>query len=171
MVLLVLLAGVQAGGYLLTYRDNALKSDDSVRISDIAQIRQALSDYYDQKGMYPACLYKADCKSALENSTVMPTVAVDPRTGIHYGYAAFGRGPACSGFHLGISLDRTASQALLTGSDAAPRSAGDLCAGSLPDFSGLSFTKGGQQCDLSVGTPQPTNSADGETCYDLARQR
>ena len=170
-ILVILLSGVLGNQYLAAHQDSKEKARDAVRISDVDQIHQALTDYYNEKGIYPACLYKSVCKDAREGSTVMPTVAKDPLTGLGYSYASYGKGVKCTGFHVGTSLERSASHALLTGSDAPPQASSALCAGSSPDFSGLSYAQGGQPCNLVAGTPQPTDAADGETCYDIARHK
>ena len=144
---------------------------DIVRISSLNDIRAALEEYQDQNGYYPPCLYKkAGCVS-LEGSEPMATVPTDPLTDGPYTFAAFGSGSACTCYHIGTSLERTASQALLVGSDAPPQPASALCTGSDADFSGLSYAPAGKLCNATAGTAQPTDSSDGETCFDLKNRK
>jgi hypothetical protein len=148
-------------------KDNQEKDRDATRISDVSDIRAALNEYYAANNTFPSCLYKyGDCRS-LEESGFMDSVPRDPSTSADYTYAAIGSGSMCKTYHLGTSLERSESQALLTGSDAPPEITADLCTGSQPDFSGLSYAKGGEQCNVLAGTAQPTNAKDGETCYDV----
>jgi hypothetical protein len=146
--------------------DSFARDRDAIRLSDIGQIRNALDDYYADYHTYPPCLYaSATCRS-LEGSSAMIAVPKDPLTNIDYSYAAIGKGSVCTAYHLGTSLERTISQALLTGSDVPPHPDADLCKGSAKDFSGLSYAPGGQPCDTLPGIAQPTDSPHGESCYD-----
>lgn len=167
--IIIILALASALGFVLVTNilDDSAKDRDAARLSDINQIRTALNEYFDRVGHFPTCLYKkTDCIS-LEGSVEMRTVPVDPFTSIPYAYASIGIGTDCRSFHLGTSLERTESQALLTGSDAPPEPPSALCRGSDPDFSGLSYAPGGQQCNSTPGIAQPTNASNGETCFDL----
>jgi len=152
--------------------DNTARGDmrdrDILRISSLNQIRFALDEYQEEKGSYPPCLYKSDsCTSALEGSDVMSVVPRDPLTNKPFTYAAFGTGANCTSFHVGTSLERTASQALLVGADAPPQPDSALCKGSAHDFSGLSYAPGGEFCNKVAGIAQPTDLPNGETCFDL----
>jgi len=159
-------------GYINTFYQTKEKARDALRLSDTDQIQAALLQYYTtHNNTYPPCLYKTNGCPSLEGTKEMTIVPKDPESGLGYSYVTFGKGSVCTGYHLGISLERKASQALLTGSDAPPEPSSKLCSGSAPDFSGLSFVKGGQPCNLIAGTPQPTDAANGETCYDIARHR
>lgn len=170
LLVFVLLVGII--GY--QQYDNSVRTEmrerDIARISSINQIRFALSEYKDEKGFYPPCLYKTTGCESLEGSSVLPQVARDPLTDKPFAYAAFGSGNTCTGFHVGASLERTASQALLLGADATPKPDSALCKGSAPDFSGLSYAPGGEPCNLKAGTAQPTNASDGETCFEFTEQ-
>lgn len=152
-----------------THERGLVRDRDVVRISNLNQIRYALDQYRDEKGVYPVCLYKTAGCTSLEGSDAMSEVPKDPLTNKPYSYAAIGHGSACTSFHLGTSLERTASQALLAGSDAPPVSASELCTGSAPDFSGLSYAPGGELCNLDAGIAQPTDEPQGETCFDLQK--
>jgi type II secretory pathway pseudopilin PulG len=171
LAVIVLLAGALAGVVLHNFYDDQERDRDAVRIADISTIRAALAQYKADHDSYPPCLYKTQNCTSLEGSSAMNRVPTDPLTGLGYGYAALGSGESCVSYHLGISLERTASQALLTGSDAPPEAASALCTGSAPDFSGLSYAPGGHPCDEAVGVAQPTDDPHGETCYDVKPRR
>jgi hypothetical protein len=147
------------------------RARDAIRISDVDQIHQAVRDFHTKYGVYPNCLYKSDCKNSLEGTSIMPKVAKDPLTGTNYSYAAYGPGSTCTiGYHIGASLERPTSQALITGLDGAPQADNLLCAGSPKDFSGLSYAKGGEPCDKIAGVPAPSDVPTTETCYDVGHQ-
>ncbi len=166
-VLVVVLVLLGAGLLASNTQSSAERERDAERIADIRGVRSALEQYYLTYGRYPHCLYaKAGCES-LEGTNLLPTAPRDPLTNLDYNYSASGSASTCRAYHLGGSLERTASQALLTGADAPPKAQSALCAGSEPDFSGLSYAKGGQPCDASAGIAQPTSVKNGETCYDL----
>ncbi len=164
IIVLVLLVGWIVADNMHTA---AQKERDAIRIADIRGVRAALEEYYLTYRRYPNCLYQQTGCTSLEGTGLMQTAPRDPLTGLGYNYAAFGTGKTCGAYHVGGSLERTGSQALLTGADAPPRSSKELCTGSEPDFSGLSSVPGGQPCTLTAGTPQPTTAPGGETCYDL----
>ncbi len=149
----------------------AARERDVIRISSINQIRFALEEYKNEKGSFPPCLYQKDGCVSLEGSDIMKVVPRDPLANDPYTYAAIGKGSVCSSFHVGTSLERTASQALLVGSDAPPEPDSALCTGSDHDFSGLSYAPAGEKCNATAGTAQPTDSADGETCFDLKNRK
>jgi hypothetical protein len=167
LVLLVVMAGYIVYQQTDTSNRNQMRDRDIFRISSLNQIRFALDEYKDKAGAYPPCLYKSDTCVSLEGSDAMPVVPRDPLDNNQFSYAAFGAGSSCTAFHVGTSLERTASQALLVGADAPPQPDSALCHGSAPDFSGLSYAPGGQLCNKTAGTAQPTDSSDGETCFDL----
>jgi hypothetical protein len=169
-VLVMLLGGLVINNYIASDANSVEKGRDAIRISDIDQIHQAVKDYYTSNNVYPTCLYKDDCKKSLEGTTIMPTVARDPLTQLKYNYASYGPGSVCKGYHLGASLERPGSQALLTGSDQPPQPDSALCAGSSKDFSGLSYAPGGQPCNAIAGTAAPAATSDAETCYDIAHE-
>jgi hypothetical protein len=154
-----------------TNNRTAARERDVIRISSLNQIRFALEEYKNETGSFPPCLYQKDGCVSLEGSDIMQVVPRDPLVNNQYTYAAIGKGSMCTGFHVGTSLERTASQALLIGSDAPPEPDSALCAGSDPDFSGLSFAPAGQPCAVAAGTAQPTDSAEGETCFDLRNRK
>ncbi len=166
------LAALVALSYFNTYTDDRAKDRDSLRLAQMNRMVDSLRSYAIAHGSYPNCLYKKDGCQALEDDPAFSSVPKDPYTGLPFNYASFkGPGGICNGYHLGMSLERTASQALLTGSDAPPKEQNLLCADSEADFSGLSSSVGGHPCGTDVGTPQPTDAADGETCYDIQRLR
>lgn len=148
------------------HNDYVSRDRDAVRLSDISEIRNALDDYYTENGSYPPCLYASSTCKSLEGTSAMIAVPKDPLTNIGYSYAAIGKGSVCSAYHVGASLERTLSQALLTGANVPPHPDADLCKGSAKDFSGLSYAQGGQPCDALPGIAQPTDSSHGETCFD-----
>lgn len=167
VVFIVVLASALAFVFIQNTHESVAKDRDALRISDINKIRFALGQYKTDHGMYPPCLYQKDSCQSLEGSTAMPVVPKDPLTGLGYTYSGLGSGASCTSFHVGASLERTGSQALLTGSDAPPQASTTFCTGSAPDFSGLSYSPGGQPCNALVGRAQPTPEENGETCYDL----
>jgi len=144
-----------------------MRDRDILRISSLNQIRFALDEYQEEKGIYPPCLYTSDTCTSLEGSDVMSVVPRDPLTNKPFTYAAFGVDTNCTSFHVGTSLERTASQALLVGADAPPQPDSALCKGSAQDFSGLSYAPGGEFCNKIAGIAQPTGLPNGETCFDL----
>lgn len=172
-ITLVLLLVIAALSGTLLYmmvanaKDNASRERDVVRIMDLSQIRHALDQYKSQHGYYPVCLYRTGNCLSLEGTVMMSSVPTDPLTNLPYSYASIGSGTACVRYHVGTSLERRLSQSLLTGSDAPPVSSQDLCKGSQPDFSGLSYAPGGQPCSPDLGIAQPTDDPKGESCYDL----
>jgi len=168
IVLVLILAAALTNNYFSSNSNSVQKARDAVRISDIDNIHNAIRQYYAADGRYPACLYQADCTHSLEAADLLQPMPKDPLTNIEYSYAAFGTGANCQGYHLGGSLERTGSQALLTGADAPMEPANALCTSSKPDFSGLSYANGGEPCGTQAGSPEPSNSPDAETCYDLA---
>ncbi len=149
-------------GSLNSSRSNAR---DDRRISDIRQIRYALELYYNDFNNYPTCLtMSGGCVTALQNSRYMTAIPKDPLTGLSYSYAALGSGSICSSFHLGTSMENKHSAFMTTGIDASVQ---PICTGSAADFSGLSYAAGGQPCNTTAGTAQPTNAVNGETCHDV----
>lgn len=168
--LLLLLLGV-SGVLLYEIRNNQSQVEardrDTIRLTDIGQIKFALDQFYDKYGRYPACLYSKENCVSLEGSSSMVKVPTDPLTGMKYVYSASKKGPVCGEYHLGASLERTMSQALLTGDDAPPQPDKNLCNGSDPDFSGLSYAKGGEPCMNIPGIAQPTYALKAETCFDV----
>ncbi len=167
VAMVIILSGILLTTYVQQDSDSIEKAHDAIRISDIENIHQAVNDYYVAYGLYPACLYKGDCSHALEDTAIMPSVPVDPVTHLNYSYASFGTGDNCQGYHLGASLERTGSDALLTGADSVAQPASALCAGSKPDFSGISYAPGGQPCNATPGLAAPADGPTAETCYDL----
>lgn len=143
-----------------------VRARDSARISQVRQIQYALELYYSTNGVYPTCLYPATgCVTVLNGSTFMRAVPKDPLTNLNYSYAANGSGAVCNSYHIGTSFEiKTNNKTLQTGNDAPPAA---ICTGSPADFSGLSYAAGGQLCNTTAGTAQPTNAANGETCFDL----
>lgn len=172
---LLLLVLVVSGALLFVIRNEQMQSDardrDTIRITDIGQIKFVLDQYYDRYGRYPSCLYSKDDCVSLEGSFAMAKVPTDPLTGMKYAYSASKKGSQCAVYHLGTSLERTASQALLTGDDVPPRPNDNLCNGSDPDFSGLSYAKGGEPCGNIPGIAQPTYTAKAETCFDITSKK
>jgi prepilin-type N-terminal cleavage/methylation domain-containing protein len=167
LLIVIAIIGVLSSVVLASLNAGRGKSRDATRISSVRQITYALELYFDKFGLYPACLSTAGCTgTALEGSGFMSTIPKDPLTGLAYTYAGIGSGANCTGYHLGVSLEDKSNKAMLTGADAAPRTA---CTGSAADFSGLSYAAGGQQCNTVAGIPQPSAGATGETCYDQAR--
>jgi hypothetical protein len=168
--LLLLLLGV-SGILLYEIRNNQSQVEardrDTIRLTDIGQIKFALDQYFHKYGRYPACLYSKEKCVSLEGSSAMVKVPTDPLTGMKYAYSASKKGSVCGEYHLGASLERTASQALLTGDDAPPQQDKNLCSGSDSDFSGLSYAKGGEPCMKVAGIAQPTYSLNAETCFDV----
>ncbi len=167
LTIIAVLSGALLYIILNDQNDDASRDRDITRLSDVSQIRDALEDYQERHGYYPPCLYKKASCTSLEGSSFLPIVPVDPLTNLQYSYSAIGRGVACTSYHLGSSLERKRSQSLLTGSDAPPVESSNVCRGSAPDFSGLSFAAGGQSCGLIPGIAQPSDEPTGETCYDI----
>ena len=170
MVLIVILLLLLGGLLYNNHMEEGRKERDAQRLVDMQAIQRALKTYKTKHERYPACLYQTAGCVSLEGSTEMPVVPHDPLTNLLYTYAASQTKGICDYFHLGISLERTQSQALIIDAGAPPKPSGDLCKGSSVDFSGFSYVAGGQPCTAVVGTPQPTDAADGETCYDLKSQ-
>ncbi|MGE5541122.1 MAG: type II secretion system protein [Bacillota bacterium] len=136
------------------------RARDAERLSDLRQIRIALSLYYSTYKKFPYCL--SGCTGALDTTSYMPNVPKDPKTGRDYNYAALA--PGCLTYHLGAPLEDKSNRALLTDSDAPSQA---RCSDqSSSDFSGTSYYTGGV-CTGSTGTPQPTTAGNGENCYDI----
>lgn len=168
LLLVIAIIGILSTVVLSSLSATRVKARDSNRVSEVRQIRYALELYFDTNGKYPTCLYAGgSCVTTLDGSTFMPSVPKDPLTGLGYSYAGVGSGANCSSYHLGISLEDKKNYALQTGSDAAPRT---VCTGSVTDFNGLAYSAGGQPCSGSAGTAQPTNNANGESCFDIIPQ-
>lgn len=166
LLVVIAIIGILSSVVLSSLNDARIKSRDSARVSNIRQIQYALELYNDANGKYPTCLFAGgSCTTVLNGSTYMKVVPKDPTSGLQYSYAAIGSGTNCSSYHLGASLEAKSSKALQVGADATPKT---VCTGSAADFSGLSYTAAGQLCNTTVGTAQPTNAANGETCYDVS---
>ncbi|MEO6536605.1 MAG: prepilin-type N-terminal cleavage/methylation domain-containing protein [Candidatus Paceibacterota bacterium] len=167
LLVVIAIIGILSAVVLASLNSARDKTKDSTRISDIRQIQYALELYYDANGKYPTCLFAGGSCGAtvLNGSTYMKSVPKDPGTGLQYSYAAIGSGATCSSYHLGTSLESKTNKALQTGADQTPKT---VCTGSTADFSGLSYIAGGQLCNTTAGTAQPTNAANGESCYDVA---
>jgi prepilin-type N-terminal cleavage/methylation domain-containing protein len=165
LLVVIALIGILASVILVALNTARTKGQDANRVSEVRQIQYALALYYDTNGNYPTCLYPGgSCTTTLQSSTFMKTVPKDPLTAIGYSYAANGAGANCSSYHLGVSLADKKNPALRSGADAPPVA---VCTGSAADFSGLAYTAAGVACDTTAGTAQPTNAADGETCFDI----
>ena len=164
LLVVIAIIGVLSSVVLASLGKARIKSRDSARISQLRQIRYALELYYDTNGNYPTCLKAGGtCTTVLEGSGFIPSIPKDPLSGLSYTYAARGSGTTCSSFHLGASLeDKT--NTILQGTDGTIQ---PICTGSLAGFSGLSYAAGGQPCNATAGTAQPTALATGESCYDL----
>ncbi|MFA5936324.1 MAG: prepilin-type N-terminal cleavage/methylation domain-containing protein [Candidatus Paceibacterota bacterium] len=166
LLVVVAIVGILSSVVLSSLNSARVKSRDSARISQLRQIKYALELYYNINGKYPTCLHTGTgCVTVLENTAgVIKNIPKDPKSGLAYTYAARGSGTNCSSYHLGASLEDKTNKALLIGADATPVA---VCTGSAAGFSGLSYAVGGQQCNATAGTAQPTAAANGETCYDL----
>lgn len=165
LLVVIAIIGILSAVVLSSLNTARVKARDANRVSELRQIEYALNLYFSVNGQYPACLYPGGaCTTTLQGSVFMKSVPKDPLSGLGFSYAAIGSGASCSGYHLGVSLEDKKHPALQSGADA-PTSG--ICTGSLADFSGLSFTAGGQLCDATAGTPQPTILANGETCFDV----
>jgi prepilin-type N-terminal cleavage/methylation domain-containing protein len=165
LLVVIAVIGILSGVVLASLNPSRAKSRDAYRLSEIRQIQYALNLYFNTNGKYPTCLYPGgSCTTTLQGSPFMSTVPKDPLTNLGFTYAARGSGTNCTGFHLGASLEDKTNPAMVTGADAP---AATVCTGSAVDFSGLSFAAGGQLCNATAGTPQPTAAANGETCYDV----
>lgn len=167
LLVVIAIIGILSAIVMASLNSARDKARDSARVSDIRQIQYALELYYDANGKYPTCLFAGgSCgTTVLNGSAYMKTVPKDPGTGLQYSYAALGSGASCTSYHLGTSLESKANRALQSGADSTPKAA---CTGSAADFSGLSYAAGGQLCNTTAGTAQPTNAANGETCYDVS---
>ncbi len=150
-----------------------IKGRDGNRVSQIRQIRYALEQYRLVNGQYPQCLYvAAGCGTTLNGTTFMKNVPVDPKTAAPYAYAGLATsagGSTCTSYHLGSTLEDKNNQSLRNGSDA-PATL-NICAGSLADFAGLSYSSTALlQCSGVSGVPQPSGAATAESCYDVVPQ-
>ncbi len=165
LLVVIAIIGLLASVIIAAVSSTRVGARDARRISDIRQIRYALELYRNDFNTYPSCLVAGgSCTTILQNAKYMSTVPKDPSTDLPYSYAGLGSGATCSSYHLGTSLEDKRNKALLTGIDSSPQT---TCTGSAADFSGLSYTAGGQLCNTVAGTAQPTNAANGESCYDV----
>ncbi len=129
------------------------KGRDAKRVSDISQIRLALTVYFDANNSYPSSIYG----TALTSGGYISTMPTDPSGNTQYSYAAYQSNGVCNTYHLGASLE-TQNTALQSDADKAAGTLGTtLCSGSAADFSG------------SRGTSvQKCNAADaGLYCFDV----
>lgn len=166
LLVVIAIIGLLSAVVLASLTSARSKGRDSQRVSELRQIKYALEIYYNANLKYPACLYVATgCVTTLEGSEGMKKIPKDPLTKLNYSYAANGSGANCLSYHLGTSLENNQGNKIMqSGADATPAA---ICTGSPADFSGLSYRPGGQLCNTSAGTAQPTAAANGETCYDL----
>jgi len=168
LLVVIAIIGVLASIIIAALSSSRVSARDAERVSDIRQIRYALELYRSDFNTYPSCLIAGgSCTTVLQNAKYMSSVPKDPLTGVSYSYAGLGSGASCTSYHLGSSLEDKHNKILLTGIDASPQA---ICTGSAADFSGLSYTAGGQLCNTTAGTAQPTNAANGESCYDVGLQ-
>ena len=168
LLVVIAIIGVLASIVIAALSSSRVSARDAERVSDIRQIRYALELYRSDFNAYPSCLIAGgSCTTVLQNAKYMSAVPKDPLTGLSYSYAGLGSGAICSSYHLGSSLEDKHNKALQTGIDSSPQG---TCTGSAADFSGLSFVAGGQLCNTTAGTAQPTNAANGESCYDVGPQ-
>lgn len=166
LLVVIAIIGTLSSVVIATTNSARLKGRDSTRVSSVRQIRYALELYFAKFAQYPTCLKPGgSCTTTLQGSGFIASIPVDPLTGLSYSYAATGSGTNCTGFHLGTSLEDKNDKILLSGADAAIKT---ICTGSLADFSGLSYTAGGQLCDATAGLPQPNGASNAESCYDVS---
>ena len=177
LLVVIAIIGVLASVIILNVNQSRSLARDSVRVSDIKQIRYALELYLSDNGQYPKCLFTSgSCTTALNGSVHMSTIPKDPSTGQAYTYFALGS-TQCTGYHIGAVLENKKNAVLLTDSDSTHKPNTQKCGyntadASLNDFHGLSYDIAGGKC-IKVVSPdvayaQPTTEANGENCYDIA---
>ena len=130
------------------------RTRDTQRIAAISSLQNFLSLYAsNNSGDYPPTL------SALVPEYV-PALPKEPlsESSAGYSYAAIGSSTSCTSYHLGVSLEDTSNKVLNTDSNASPQ---PVCAGSAPDFSGLSSAPAGTPCAADAG------NGGHESCYDV----
>jgi len=131
LLVVIAIIGILSAVVLASLNSAREKSRDAKRISDVKQLQLALELYLDDNAStYPATL------PPLVTGGYIPVIPVDPLD-VAYSYAALGSGASCTSYHLGTTLENPANPALDNDSDA---SAGTVCTGSAPDFSGTPAT-------------------------------
>lgn len=127
LLVVIAIIGILSSVVLASLNSARQKSRDARRVADIKQVQLALELYFDSNANYPTTL------AALAPSFI-PTIPLDPQSGVVYSYAALGSGTTCSSYHLGATLEDTGHQTLDGDADAA---AGTACTGGGTDFAGL----------------------------------
>lgn len=126
LLVVIAIIGILSSVVLASLNSARQKSRDARRVSDIKQLQLALELYFDSNGAYPTAL------SALAG-TQIAVIPTDPVGQAAYRYAALGAGAACTGYHLGATLEDSGHSALDADADSA---AGTACTGSAADFAG-----------------------------------
>ncbi len=83
LLVVIAIIGILATLLLLQLNSVRSKGRDTKRVTTVTQLRDAVEQYYDDNGSYPAALSVALTGKYLANSVVVPT---DPQTGAQYGY-------------------------------------------------------------------------------------
>ncbi|MBT3282822.1 prepilin-type N-terminal cleavage/methylation domain-containing protein [bacterium] len=133
LLVVIAIIGILSSVVLASLNTARTKSRDAKRVSDIKQLQLALEFYFDANGSYPAAS-DLDISSMVADGYIA-TIPHDPvGTDVDYSYAAFGTGTACTGYHIGATLEDKDHSVLKSDVDAAAVTTG-LCTGST-DFTG-----------------------------------
>lgn len=89
LIVVITIIGILSTVLVANFMQVRYKTRDSVRKSDLEQIRLALETYRVDMGEYPTSLYASGCTSSLSNSSgtvYMAQIPCDPRDGDQYHY-------------------------------------------------------------------------------------
>ncbi len=187
LLVVIAIIGLLASIVMVSLSSAKQKARDAARISDIRNISLALEEYYNDYSRYPCGIYKISPSGSPTSfcpdpafTTYMPKVPTDPNSNVActtgnetscYRYIPLvvgGGSTSCvyaTRYHVGAVLEQpSGNSGLNQDSDATP---GTVCSQSVTtngDFSGLSATTAGAQCNATAGTAQPGGT---ETCYDV----
>ncbi len=190
LLVVIAIIGLLASIVMVSLSSAKQKARDAARISDIRNISLALEEYYNDNNRYPCGIYApggsaGGCSIIPLFTNYMPKVPTDPNrnTGVDcssspndggcYRYMPLSSGGgSCSQayrYHLGAVMEQPSGNSGLNQDVDAPANANgySVCAQSVAtngDFSGLSATAPGTQCNATAGTAQPGGT---ETCYDV----
>ena len=111
ILIVVAIVGVVQSLLFISWRGQVSKANDTKRKDDMAKIRSALEDYYNDNQCYPAASTFATC-GGTELSPYMTKTPCDPTTKNPYYYVPLDSDP-CTGYRLLTTLDNTGDPAIV----------------------------------------------------------
>jgi len=126
LLVVIAIIGILASTILASLNTARKKARDSKRLSDLKEIKLALSMFFDDNRTYPADLLELEAVTACGGRRCMPVVGKDPIDGTVYPYFQC----SSTAYHLGASLEDNSSWVLRDDFDVAPSECGGSSIGS-----------------------------------------